>query len=353
MGHAMSPSEPRGAFAVAANLEDSQRLDTLQPCRVLIVDDDDLVRARLSAVLKSSRYEVEVAASGEEALRVMNAKHCHIVLTDWEMPDMDGLALCRCVRVSQEEGYVYVLMLTVRNSKEDVVAGLAAGADDYIVKGAPIAELLARLEVGRRIVHVERSLRVKPQNRHLSLTDSVSGAHNLRYFAIQLSRELSRSQRYGHPLAVLDCRIDEFSRIRDQFGHEAAAEILRIFVTRVESCIRASSDWVARVGAGEFMIVLPETPPYGASRVVEKLYELFAAEVVTTISGPVGLVASFATIAADPNKRPESAARIEELIRSAHGDVHAKSAIAERPMGDESAARSERSLLGRGRGGMN
>jgi two-component system, cell cycle response regulator len=353
MGHSMSPGDPRGAFAPAAILEDSQRLDTLQPCRVLIVDDDDLVRARLSAVLKSSRYEVEVAASGEEALRVMSAKHCHIVLTDWEMPDMDGLALCRCVRVSQEEGYVYVLMLTVRNSKEDVVAGLAAGADDYIVKGAPIAELLARLEVGRRIVHVERSLRVKPQNRHLSLTDSVSGAHNLRYFAIQLSRELSRSQRYGHPLAVLDCRLDEFSRIRDHFGHEAAAEILRAFVTRVEGCVRASSDWIARVGADEFMIVLPETTPYGAGRVVEKLYELFAADVVTTSTGPIGLVVSFATIAADPNKRPESAARIDALIRSAHGDVHAKSATTEHPTDDQSTVRRERPLPGRGRSGLN
>jgi diguanylate cyclase (GGDEF)-like protein len=152
---------------------------------------------------------------------------------------------------------------------------------------------------------------------------------------------------------VLDCRIDEFSRIRDHFGHEAAAEVLRAFVTRVESCVRASSDWVARVGAGEFMIVLPETTPYGASRVVEKLYELFAAEVVATSSGPVGLLASFATIAADPNKRPGSAARIEELIRSAHGDVHTKSATAEHPMGEESAARDERPLLGRGRGGLN
>ena len=341
MGCGMPAGDHPGAAVTARNLEDSQRLETLQPCRVLIVDDDDLVRARLSTVLKRSKYEVEIAASGEEALRILNAKHCHIIVTDWEMPDMDGLSLCRCIRVSQEEGYVYVLMLTVRNSKEDVVAGLAAGADDYIIKGAPIEELLARLEVGRRIVHVERSLRVKPQNRHLSLTDSVSGAHNLRYFAKELARELSRSRRYGHPLAVLDCRLDEFSRIRDRFGHEAAAELLRAFVTRVERSIRASSDWVARVGAAEFMIVLPETNPLGASRVVEKLSELFAAEMVTTSSGPIGLIASFATIAADPNKRPESATRIEELIRSAHGGVHAKSAITERPTDDESAARSE------------
>jgi two-component system, cell cycle response regulator len=349
----MPAGEHPGALAAARNLENSQRLEMLQPCRVLIVDDDDLVRARLSTVLKRSKYEIEVAASGAEALRILSARHCHILLTDWEMPDMDGLSLCRCVRVSQEEGYVYVLMLTVRNSKEDVIAGLAAGADDYIVKGAPVEELLARLEVGRRIVHVERSLRVKPQNRHLSLTDSVSGAHNLRYFAKELARELSRSKRYGHPLAVLDCRIDEFSRIRDHFGHEAAAEILRAFVTRVESSIRASSDWVARVGAAEFMVALPETNPYGASRVVDKLSELFAAEAVATSSGPVGLLASFAIIAADPNKRPESAARIEEMIRSANGGIHAKSALAEHALDEESTPSGERPSEGRPRGRMN
>jgi diguanylate cyclase (GGDEF)-like protein len=286
-------------------------------------------------------------------LRVLHTKHCHIVLTDWEMPDMDGLSLCRCVRVSQEDGYVYVLMLTVRQSKEDVVAGLAAGADDYVVKGASVAEILARLEVGRRIVHVERSLRVKPRNRHLSFTDSVTGAHSLRYFAKQLARELARSRRYGHTLSVLDCHIDEFSRIRDHFGHEAAAEVLRTFVTRAESCIRASSDWVARVGAGQFMIVLPETASYGAGRVVEKLREAFAAEMVATCCGPVELRTDFAVITADPNKRPASAERIEELIRAARGNIHAKDVTGAHVIEDDPATGIEPPLRDRGRNRIN
>jgi two-component system cell cycle response regulator len=352
MGHVTPPGDHRVAFAAAGDLEDGRRLEALQPCRVLIVDDDDLIRARLSALLKSPKYEVAVAASGEEALRVMHAKDYHIVLADWEMPGMDGLSLCRCVRVSQEQGYVYVLMLTVRNSKADVVAGLAAGADDYVVKGAPVAEILARLEVGRRIVHVERSLRVEPRNRHLSLADSVTGAHNLRYFAKQLGRELARSRRYAHPLVVLDCRIDEFSRIRDNFGHEAAAEILRTFVARAESCIRTSSDWVARVGAEEFMIVLPETTPYGGRRVVEKLREVFAEELVTICCGPVALLTSFAVIAADPNKRPASAERIEELIQVARARIRAKGTIGERATEDNSV-RVETPVQDRGRNKIN
>jgi diguanylate cyclase (GGDEF)-like protein len=217
-------------------------------------------------------------------------------------------------------------MLTVRNRKEDVLAGLTAGADDYVVKGAPIDEILARLEVGRRIVHAERSLRVTRGNRHLSFVDCVTGAHNLRYFAKQLARELARSQRYGHPLAILSCEIDRFARIIEDFGHESATAILRAFVARSESCIRTSSDWIARVGAGEFTVVLPETTPYGANRVAQKLHEAFATESVATSFGPLALETSIALIAADPSKRPDSVQRIEELLRTAHRGLPAKTA---------------------------
>src|ERR1039458_7703299 len=97
------------------------RLESLNPCRVLVVDDDDLVRARLSALLRMSQFDVESAGSGEEALRIMNSMPCQILLTDWQMPEMDGLALCRNIRAGKRENYVYVVMLTVRDSKEDLI----------------------------------------------------------------------------------------------------------------------------------------------------------------------------------------------------------------------------------------
>jgi two-component system, cell cycle response regulator len=338
MDRAMCPAERQGAcLAAAADFEATQPLPPVNPCRVLIVDDDDLVRARLSALLTASNYDIEVAASGEEALRVMGATHCHIVLTDWEMPDMDGLALCRCVRISQEERYIYVLMLTVRDSKSDVLEGLAAGADDYIVKGSPTHEILARLEVGRRIVQQERALRANRTTLRLSLTDGLTGAHNLRYFARELSRELARSKRYRHPLAVLRCDIDEFAHIRNRLGHESAAAILRAFVTRSEGCIRASSDWIARVGLGEFMIVLPETTIQGAHRVARKLHEVIGTESVATPLGAVPLKAVITTISAEPNKRPDSALPIEELIRTARRGI-AKRGIGQAQLAQEAGA---------------
>jgi PleD family two-component response regulator len=158
------------------------KMGPLWRCRVLVVDDDEFVGAQLMALLRLAGYDVHAAGSGEEALRILDTMSCQMVLTDWQMADMDGLSLCRNVRLKDDEGYVYVLMLTVRNTKRDVLVGLAAGADDYIVKGAPAEEILARLEVGRRITQLEHSLRASNQeNGRLSVTDPLTGAHNRRF----------------------------------------------------------------------------------------------------------------------------------------------------------------------------
>ncbi len=126
-----------------------------RPCRVLVVDDDDVVRTSLSALLKRAHYDVEEAASGEEALRVMGTTRCDMVLTDWQMPNMDGISLCRHLRLEYQEDRVYVLLLTVRDTQEDRLAGIAAGADDYIVKGGPINDILVRLDAGRCITQAK------------------------------------------------------------------------------------------------------------------------------------------------------------------------------------------------------
>jgi DNA-binding response OmpR family regulator len=126
-------------------------VDPTEPCRVLIVDDDELIISRISSLLERSGYQVCAARSGEDAMRVLEATTCQIVITDWHMPDMDGLELCRCIRSRADKAYIYVLMLTVRNGRGDILAGLSAGADDYVIKGADAEEILARLEVGRRI----------------------------------------------------------------------------------------------------------------------------------------------------------------------------------------------------------
>jgi two-component system cell cycle response regulator len=259
-------------------LHDTTIVQQLVPrwqCRVLVVDDDEIVRAQLTKMLKAAKYDVQVAACGEEALQILHTSQCQIVLTDWQMPGMDGLALCRKVRLEHVEGYVYVMMLTVRQAKQDMLLGMAAGADDYIVKGSSSEEILARMEVARRITHLEYSLRLSNRvNRRLSVTDALTTAHNRRYLMKYLPRELARAQRYNRPLSILSCDIDGFKQVNDRLGHAAGDQVLQEFVLRATGCIRETSDWLARAGGDEFIIVMPETDTKGANCVARKLRKI-------------------------------------------------------------------------------
>jgi two-component system, cell cycle response regulator len=283
------------------------------PCRILVVDDDELVRARLAGILSASHYEVAMAASGAEALRVLNEAPCHIVLTDWQMPDMDGLSLCRLVRMRAQEHYVYVLMLTVRDSHQDLLTGLAAGADDYVVKGASVEEILARLETGRRITLTKESV-----NRHLALThtDPATGVHNLRYLVQHLPRELARSQRYGRSLAILTCSIDGFERLSSASGLEAGNDLLRDFVGRTLHCIR-KVDWLARTSRDEFIVVLPETTSQGARCVARKLRHLFVRDPLLQPNDSNAFTVRIGVTAVEARHDPDSTRQIDALLRSA------------------------------------
>ena len=135
--HLERRSQPRDD--AMENLHDTTIVQQLFPqwrCRVLVVDDDDIARAHLFTVLNNAHFDVQVAASAQEALRILDTAPCQVVLTDWQMPGMDGLALCRKVRQEHVEGYVYLMMITVRESKQDMLVSMAAGADDYIIKGS-------------------------------------------------------------------------------------------------------------------------------------------------------------------------------------------------------------------------
>ncbi len=302
----------------------SHHLEAAAQCRILIVDDDDLVRARLAALLRMANFHVEVAGSGEEALNLMSAAPCQIVLTDWQMPDMDGLALCRYLRTAPHESYVYVVMLTVRDGQQDVLTGLAAGADDYVMKGTPIEEILARLEIGRRITHVEQSLRSSNrENRRLATTDPLTGAHNLRYLMKNLPRELTRCRRYDHPLAILSCDIDGFKQVNDRYGHQAGDLVLQTFVARSGGCLRSACDWLARIGGDEFVIVLPETTLQGAKSVARKLRQSLAAQPAAWSAGPISFMASIGVTAVEPSQVPNGPSAAQDLLHTADRNLYA------------------------------
>ena len=289
---------------------------------ILLAEDDPVARMLMTRFLKNAGYEVDAVANGSEALDKMTSRYYPMLVTDWEMPQMDGIALCKAVRNMQLDGYVYALLLTARDAKEHIIAGLEAGADDYLVKPVHEAELIARLNAGRRILALEHSLRVANQrNRILSITDALTGAYNRRYLMEQLPREFERCRRYGYPLSVLMCDLDHFKQVNDQRSHAAGDDVLQQFASRAQKFIRGNSDWIARYGGEEFLIVLPETGYDESLIVAEKLRHLIASTPFPTRAGDVSVTASFG-VASTGLQGPDLTLHVETLIRAADESLY-------------------------------
>jgi len=305
------PSDGSGHFVPPLQLQ-----TWLPPCRVLVVDDDAFSRKCLSALLQRELYDVALASSGEEALRFMSTTPCDLVLTDWQMPNMDGLALCRKLRETYQPNDVYVLLLTVRRAEQDRRAALAAGADDFIVKGAPIPDVLERLNVGRTARSRRSSAPAGPELL-TSLTDALTGARNLRFFTEALPRELELAQGSRRALAVLSCCIDSFDQALVSYGPEVANQALRAFVSAANNCLRSSEGWLARVGENQFMIALRETRLKGAERVAKMVRKAFSSTSVRTRVGPICFTSTITVKAYEPKHGLSSLPPMAALLRAA------------------------------------
>ena len=314
---------------------------------ILLAEDDPVTRMLMTRFLKKAGYEVDAVPNGSEALDKMTKRYYPILVTDWEMPEMDGVALCKAVRNMQLDGYVYALLLTARDSKEHIIAGLEAGADDYLIKPVHEPELIARLNAGRRILNLEYSLRVaNERNRVLSITDSLTGTYNRRYLMEQLPRELERCCRYACPLSVLMSDIDHFKEINDALGHMAGDEVLQQFAVRAQKAIRTSSDWVSRYGGEEFLIVLPETAHEAAVHVAEKIRALISSTAFATLAGDAEVTASFG-VASTALSGPDTALTVDALIRTADECLYrAKQGGRDRTSGHEIPVSQARSAHG-------
>jgi two-component system cell cycle response regulator len=276
--------------------------------RVLIVDDDPLVCERLRSLVMAAGFSARFVSSGAAALSALRKSFTPIVITDRDMPDMDGLTLCRTIRDERFESYVYVMLLTVQDAESDILAGLDAGADDYLSKRASPAQLVARLRTAQRILTLEHSLRsVVEEKSRLATTDTLTGASNRRYLLRHLSREIKRVQRYGGQVAALMLDIDHFKQVNDRHGHAAGDDVLREFAARIAAGLPREADWFARTGGEEFVVVLPQTGLDGAKIVAEKLRGMVAAEPLKTSAGPIGVTISIGISLFDSQAAPTPA----------------------------------------------
>jgi two-component system cell cycle response regulator len=257
--------------------------------RVLLVDDDEIMAERLRQLVVTAGFEAATATSGAAALAELQREFAPIVILDRNMPGMDGLELCRAIRDGTHyPGYVYIMLCTAHDTEEEILAGLNAGADDYLSKRASGAQLIARLACARRIISLEQSLKaVIEERRRMAMTDVLTGVHNRRYFMNHLRRELKRTRRFGGDLTVVVFDIDHFKHINDRYGHAAGDAVLVEFARRVQKCLPREFDWCARVGGEEFAVVLPQTDLAGGQVVAEKIRHAFASNPVTAVSGGV------------------------------------------------------------------
>jgi diguanylate cyclase (GGDEF)-like protein len=239
---------------------------------ILLVDDDEAARVLFSSYVQSQGYVTHTCNGAEAALKRMRRNFSPIIVTDLNMPGMDGLSLCRELRARKWPGYVYIVMLTGTDNERGTIVALEAGADDYLSKECAPEELGARLRVGERIVTLEQRLRRTLESRaRQAVTDTLTGLPNRRAFDRQFNAEFKRARRFGEPLSVLLIDVDHFKRINDVHGHLVGDIVLRNLAATLRRTLPYEFDILARFGGEEFAVVLPHTDRETAILAAEQL----------------------------------------------------------------------------------
>ena len=252
---------------------------------ILVAEDDRVSALKLQRSLERMGYRVTVARDGLEAWKLIDEGGVCLLVSDWMMPGIDGPELCRRIRARPDPAYTYVILLTARDSRDDRLEGLQAGADDFLGKPLDTGELVARLNVARRILAMQEQLRthaaqlaalhvaLEHQNEMLSeraSTDGLTGLRNRRHFDETLATTLAFADRQGHPVSLVMIDVDHFKQFNDAFGHLAGDEVLRVVADSLR-CGARSHDVVARYGGEEFAVILPGADEAAAQAVADRL----------------------------------------------------------------------------------
>jgi putative two-component system response regulator len=171
--------------------------------RVLVVDDDEITVDLIASMIRKRGHQVDTASNGQEALEILRRREHRVVVSDWEMPELSGPDLCTAIRSGDFGGYVYTILVTGRNKSADTVAGLNAGADDFIAKPVDPDQLAARLRIAERILSFQtRDVTIFALAKLAESRDPETGAHleRVRSYSQLLAQHLTKNAPADHPL---------------------------------------------------------------------------------------------------------------------------------------------------------
>jgi diguanylate cyclase (GGDEF)-like protein len=282
--------------------------------RVLIADDSVVSRHLLEATLRKWGYEVVSASDGATAWDILQRDDAPaLAILDWMMPRMTGLEVCRLVRQMNRERYTYILLLTSRSQKEDLIEGMESGADDYVTKPFDQHELKVRLRAGTRIIELQSELlAAREALRDQATRDSLTRLWNRSTILDILQRELARSARERRPLGLLLVDLDHFKNVNDTHGHFAGDAVLSEAGRRMQSDLR-EYDSLGRYGGEEFLVLLPGCDERSTRSSAERIRAHLANHPMVLSDTTLKVTASFGGTCV----RPGVQCTAEELIRRA------------------------------------
>lgn len=258
--------------------------------KILVAEDDTVSRKMLEKTLQQAGYKVIAVEDGEQALKELRKEDApRLALLDWIMPGKDGVSVCSEVRKRAEQPYTYLILLSSKESKAEIVEGLESGADDYLTKPFDVEELKARLRAGERILELEdRLVEARECMRFRATHDLLTSLWNRGVIVELVSREIQRSFRENTCAAIMMCDIDHFKRVNDQHGHSAGDDVLREVARRLQHSVR-SYDMVGRYGGEEFLVVLNRCDPSSALARAENLRNAICGKPIQARSGTLSV----------------------------------------------------------------
>ncbi len=292
--------------------------------RILVAEDNAVFQKILENNLKAWGYEVVLASDGTEAWKILCGPTApQLAVLDWMMPGMSGIELCKKIRQENREPYTYVILLTALHGEDELVAGMEAGADDYVTKPFKPAELRVRLRAGKRVVELQNDLvQAREALRVKATHDSLTGLWNHEEIFRLLDLELFRAERQKTPVGIVLADIDHFKKINDTYGHLAGDQALRMVAQQLQKLVR-SYDSIGRYGGDEFLLVLPGCDRASLTSLGARLRDSLQENQAASPAGPITLTLSLGGIVYEQHRGINATTLLHETDSALYRAKHA------------------------------